>query len=121
MKKSLAALGLITVLAGCANPGLHEITERDNYWYGAEKEKMTILGYYHQTAATFKLSINNEMVINDKVSAWSGDGEFEGKYNNLPVTASCKFVFANGMQTCIINIDNEFATTLKFDGTGTIQ
>lgn len=121
MKKYLAALGLVTVLTGCANPGLHEITERDNYWYGPDKEKMTITGGYHQTASTFKLRINDKMVIDDKVSGWSGDGEFQGEYNNLPVTASCKFVFANGMQTCIIHIDGEFASTLKFDGTGTIQ
>ncbi len=68
-----------------------------------------------------RYTINNKMIIDDKVSAMSGDGDFKGEYNGISVLVSCIFKFSNGMQTCTVNIDGDYATTLKFDGTGLLD
>ncbi|MFK5894997.1 MAG: hypothetical protein QM504_17405 [Pseudomonadota bacterium] len=81
-------------------------------------KNIKITGIYNQIGSGVKIYFDDNLIIDDKVSFFTGDGDFEGMFEGKKVTAKCSFRFSDGMQTCRINIDNKFNTVLKIDGMG---
>jgi hypothetical protein len=63
-----------------------------------------------------KIFINGDKVIDQQVSLLRGDGEFSGTYAGKPVTASCSTEPQRKVAatTCLVSVDNAFATRLTF-------
>ena len=60
-----------------------------------------------------KIFINGAKIIDERLSLFSGDGEFQSSYNGKRIMANC-YTDGWGAMKCIVFVDNEKAATLSF-------
>jgi hypothetical protein len=62
-----------------------------------------------------RIFINEQEVMQGRMSLWTGEGELEGTWEGKPVKAKCKRAKGSSVRTsCAITIDARKATTLYF-------
>jgi hypothetical protein len=101
---------LILLLTGCA------ATATQN-WRTAPELSSPVWKITGEQGAwgAMKVSINDELVLDGRVSIWTGTGQLEGTYDGKPVTADCKKGRGSKVRTqCALTIDGRKATTLYF-------
>ena len=63
-----------------------------------------------------KIYVNGSKVIDERISLFSGNGEFRGKYDTKNISASC--AVSSGLfpaaTRCVVFVENERAATLSF-------
>jgi hypothetical protein len=108
MKNALIA-SMIVLLAGCSTIAPSQTYRPANY----AGSSWDISGEINDWNDMVVIKINNEIVINHALEAWTGDGEFSGIYKGKTVTASC---MTDGTDTthCFVFINNEKAAILTF-------
>jgi hypothetical protein len=108
--KNVLIASMIVLLAGCTTIAPSQTYRPANYAGAA----WDISGEMDDSHGMVIIKINNEIVINHALAAWTGDGEFTGYYKNKPVTASC---ITDGTNTthCFVFVNGEKAATLTFD------
>ena len=60
-----------------------------------------------------KIFINGAKIIDERLSLFSGDGEFQSSYNGKRIMANC-YTDGWGATKYIVFVDNEKAATLSF-------
>jgi len=108
MKNALIA-SIIVLLTGCATSAPSQNYRPANY-AGAP---WNITGEMDQFTYAVIIKINNQIVINNTLSTWSGAGEFSGNYEGKAVTASC-MTDMNSKTNCFVFANGEKAATLTF-------
>lgn len=110
MSKKIFALTVVLVSVGCASAPLQSYRPA-NY----SGSSWSITGTNNINSVIIK--INNQTVIEEKLSFIGGDGEFRGSYEGKPVTASCstnRGIFFGRTVNCIVFVSGDRAATLKF-------
>ena len=60
-----------------------------------------------------KIFVNGSIVIDERLSLLSGDGEFHSSYRGKQISANC-YTDGWGGTKCLVFVDNEKAATLSF-------
>ena len=60
-----------------------------------------------------KIFVNGAKVIDERLSFFAGDGEFQSSYNGKRIMANC-YTDGWGATKCIVFVENEKAATLSF-------
>jgi hypothetical protein len=110
MKYPLIAV-IVILFAGCTTAPSQGYRP-ENYAGSA----WNISGDMNQFTNSVVIKINNQVVIDKTLSILTGDGEFSGKYDGKPVTATCLTsmgLFQNKIN-CFVFISGEKAATLTF-------
>jgi hypothetical protein len=108
MKKVLI-ISMMVLLVGCSTIAPSQTYRPANY-SGAP---WNITGEISDVNDMVVIKINNEIVINHDLSAWTSGGEFSGVYQGKTVTASC-ITDMTDTTNCFVFINNEKAATLTF-------
>ena len=110
MKFLTVALAL-TIISGCAtapSQGYRPANYSGSPW--------NITGELNELTGGVMIKINNQVVISDRVSIFTGSGEFSGAYESKPVNASCmtSMGLLSTKTNCFVFVSGERAATLTF-------
>lgn len=112
-KKVLAALVLVlvSVTVGCAQAPSQSYRPA-NY----SGSPWIVTGDYNNLSQKVIIKINNQSVIDDKLTFFGGSGEFQGIYETKPVTVSCSTStgFFGNKVNCMVFVSGDRAVTLTF-------
>lgn len=110
-KQLFAALMVLLVTVGCASAPSQSYRPA-NY----SGSPWSIVGDFNSLSQKVIIKINNQMVIEGRLSFLGGNGEFQGSYEAKPVTASCSTNtgFLGSKTSCMIFINGDRAATLSF-------
>src|SRR3954462_4973955 len=104
--KFLSLVFSLLLLAGCATAPSQSYRPA-NY----SGSPWNITGEMNELTGGLVIKINNQLVISDRVSIFTGSGEFAGAYDNKPVNASC--MTSTGLLTtktnCFVFVSGERA------------
>ena len=109
--KIFFALMMVLVIVGCASAPSQSYRPANysgNPW--------SITGDFNNLSQKVIVKINNQTVIEDKLTFFGGSGEFQGIYEGKPVTASCSTntSFFGSKVNCMIFVSGDRAATLSF-------
>jgi len=139
MKQWIAIAAAVTVasLAGCASKDTIITAQDKDYVPPAGTTPWTIGGTFNQDDSSIAISVNGESVLRGRFPPFTPRLSAEGKYNDLPVAALCKFssdviasrksgwqariaesivakATSTGGNACEVTVDGQAAATLYF-------
>lgn len=108
MSKIFPLLSVVAFLAACTT-----VAPTQNYRSsGSTAAPWQIRGELFDIT-NVKIFVNDTMVIDERLSLLSGEGEFRSRYQGKAINASCNTNLF-GSSKCIVFVDNERAATLSF-------